>query len=916
MKQFKIVFGLVLFFTLFILSGCGASGGGGTGVPAPSPGGATVPAMISFSINGSAGVITSNRISVTLPFGTDVTSLVPTFRAYGVVTVGGTLQQSGKTAQNFTAPIIYTVATSNGIKVNYTVTVIVAASSAKAITAFSLATSSLATATPGVISILNITLTVPFGTNITSLIATFTTSGKNVTVNGVTQINGATPNDFTNPVVYTVTAADGTTQNYRVTVAVAASPANDFVGFSLNGTPGVISIGGLNSTISVRLPFGTNLNGLIASFITTGASVTVNGVTQVSGETQNDFTNPVTYIVTAADGTIQTYIVTASVALSSSNFISQFSFGTITGVINGQNIAVTVPAGTSVGALIATYTTTGVDVTVSGKSQTSTMTPNDFTNPVVYTVIAADGTTQSYTVTVTVALMSAKDITAFSFGTVNGTISGQSIVVIMPFGTDLTSLDATFSTTGIRVAVGTITQNSGSTINDFTNPVVYTVTAADGTTQNYTVSVAVASSSAKAITAFSLNGTSGVISGFNINVTVPNGNDITTLIATFTTTGTNVAIGGVTQISGATPANNFTTPVVYTVTAANGTTQNYTVTVTTMGQTGQLSYLSTPSIPAAQPGDVIMSPNGNFLYATSGANNLITMYSIDSTSGQLSLLSPSTVDAGINPFTIAITPNGKFAYVSNATGGNSITQFSVNTTTGQLSHLSPSTFATPGLPNGITISSDGRFAYVAIIDMNQILQYSIDATNGQLTLLPALTASTDGSPRRIAISSNGRFAYVSNATGNSVSQYSVDPTSGQFLPLTPASIATGPTPFGITLSPNGKFAYVNNSTGSSVSQYSVNTTTGLLSSLSTPTVMVGSNPRKIAITPNGSFLYVTNNASSTISEFSIDPSGLLIPLPTPTITVTNPLGISVSINGGFVYVGNNVGTTLSQFKVN
>jgi hypothetical protein len=48
----------------------------------------------------------------------------------------------------------------------------------------------------------------------------------------------------------------------------------------------------------------------------------------------------------------------------------------------------------------------------------------------------------------------------------------------MPTGTDVTALVATFTKTGVIVRVGLNVQVSGTTANDFTNPVTYTVTAA------------------------------------------------------------------------------------------------------------------------------------------------------------------------------------------------------------------------------------------------------------------------------------------------------------------------------------------------------------------------------------------------------------------------------------------------------
>ncbi len=52
----------------------------------------------------------------------------------------------------------------------------------------------------------------------TALVATFSTTGKMVTVNGTIQVSGVTANDFSSPVVYTVVARDGTSRIYTVTM--------------------------------------------------------------------------------------------------------------------------------------------------------------------------------------------------------------------------------------------------------------------------------------------------------------------------------------------------------------------------------------------------------------------------------------------------------------------------------------------------------------------------------------------------------------------------------------------------------------------------------------------------------------------------------------------------------------------------
>jgi hypothetical protein len=61
--------------------------------------------------------------------------------------------------------------------------------------------------------------TVPHGTNLTSLVASYESSlGSVLKVNNVEQVSGQTANDFTSSLVYTVTAEDGSTVDYTVSV--------------------------------------------------------------------------------------------------------------------------------------------------------------------------------------------------------------------------------------------------------------------------------------------------------------------------------------------------------------------------------------------------------------------------------------------------------------------------------------------------------------------------------------------------------------------------------------------------------------------------------------------------------------------------------------------------------------------------
>jgi hypothetical protein len=450
-------------------------------------------AITAFSLGASTGTVdeTAKTIEVTLPYGTPVTAAVATFTTTGASTrVGDTVQTSGTTPNNFTGPVLYTEMASDGTAAQYTVTATVAPITGKAVTAFTLG---------GVAGTVDetaktISVTLPNGTDLTGLVATFSTTGSGVKAAGADQLSGTTANNFTSPVSYLVTAADGSTSTYTVTVIAAASDAKAMTSFAIAGAAGVIDE--TQNTIAVTLPFGTSLSALVASFSATGAGVKVGGVLQKSGTTTNNFSAPVTYTISAADGSTADYAVTVTAAGNSAKALSAYSLARVTGTIDesAKTIELTMPSGTDLSALIASFTTTGASVKVGSAVQKSGTTANSFANPVTYTVTAADGSTTSYQVRVSVAANSAKAITVFSFPGATGTIneSAKTIAVTEPSGTSVTGLIATFTRTGTSVKVGTAIQTSAITANNFTNPVTYNVTAADGSTAAYIVTVTLA----------------------------------------------------------------------------------------------------------------------------------------------------------------------------------------------------------------------------------------------------------------------------------------------------------------------------------------------------------------------------------------------------------------------------------------
>ena len=148
--------------------------------------------------------------------------------------------------------------------------------------------------------------------------------------------------------------------------------------------------------------------------------------------------------------------------------------------------------------MLASFTASpGAIVKVAGVVQQSGVSSNDFTNPVTYTVVAEDGTSVEYQVIVYVlAVQKSSEKEMLSFGITNpytvGVISGTSISLTVPFGTDVKSLTAFFTVSPKANAyIGSAGQITGVSINNFSFPVSYTITAEDGTTNTYVVTVTV-----------------------------------------------------------------------------------------------------------------------------------------------------------------------------------------------------------------------------------------------------------------------------------------------------------------------------------------------------------------------------------------------------------------------------------------
>ncbi|WFO16751.1 PKD domain-containing protein [Cellulophaga baltica 4] len=302
-------------------------------------------------------------------------------------------------------------------------------------------------------------------------------------------------------------------------------------------------------------------------------------------------------------------------------------------------------------------------------------------------------------------LSTEKEITSFIVIGVEGTIVGTDITIELPEGTDLTTLSPVIIHTGASISP------ESEVSQDFTNPVIYTVTAQDQTIQTYTV-----------------------------NVTVPSANQAPTAIATSDVTSGAPSLA--VQFTGDTSSDPDTGDVLtYAWDFGDGTTAttaNPSHTFTTAGTYDVTLTVTDDGTPALSSSEVRIT-----ITVTAPANQAPTaVASSDVLTGEASLAVQFTGDTSSDPDTgDTLTYAWDFGDGTTATTANPSHTF---TTAGTYDvTLTVTDDGTPALSSSevtitITVTAPANQAPTAVA--------SSDVTSGEASLAVQFTGDTSSDP--------------------------------------------------------------------------------------------------------------------------------------------------------------------------
>ena len=489
-------------------------------------------ALATFTVNGQA---VRNGGRLYLEPGTTAVSVVatPSDSTSSVGVTGATNLQAGPNT------LAVTVTSQSGTAATYNVTLNVQTpSSISSLVVFKV---SGARVTDGG------TVIVPSGTTAVAVTAIPSDAGASVSITGSNNLQLG-DNDLS----VLVTAEDGTSTTYAVTLRVLANDDTSLALFQYDGSD-------VEDGDSFDLENGTTSVEVVAEATTNLSTVEIVGADAlVVGK------NIVRINVTAQDESVRTYRLIFNVAPNTDTSLESVTVG-------GQDASggsVTLPAGTRAAAVLVVTTDPYATFAVEGNTELST---GD--NDVTVTVTAADGeTTEDVVITVTVS----EPVLGTEVGVESITVAGQDGLagdVSVGLGTQAVLVQVVTTDPYATFAV-----EGNTDLAPGENTVTVTVTAADGeTTADYTVAVLIPELSDDA--SYSL---------FEINGAEVNDGDAISLASGTTRVNVKFAVtdaGATYSIAGdgkTTPLAEGDNDLVVTVTAANGESTDYTVTLTVL----------------------------------------------------------------------------------------------------------------------------------------------------------------------------------------------------------------------------------------------------------------------------------------------------------------------------------------------
>lgn len=182
--------------------------------------------------------------------------------------------------------------------------------------------------------------------------------------------------------------------------------------------------------------------------------------------------------------------------------------------------------------------------------------------------------------------------------------------------------------------------------------------------------------------------------------------------------------------------------------------------------------------------EVVISANNRFVYVPDLGLDQIRIYRLDPSQAKLAATEPAFAkeEPGSGPRHMAFSPSGKFAYVLNELK-SVVTVYSHDSSTGNLKQIQtiptlPAGYSGENAPAEIEVDKAGKFVYASNRGHDSIAVFAIDEPTGMLKEIQ-IVPTQGKEPRGMQIDPTGNFLFVGNQKSNQCVIFRIDPKTGQ-----------------------------------------------------------------------------------------------------------------------------------------
>jgi 6-phosphogluconolactonase (cycloisomerase 2 family) len=269
------------------------------------------------------------------------------------------------------------------------------------------------------------------------------------------------------------------------------------------------------------------------------------------------------------------------------------------------------------------------------------------------------------------------------------------------------------------------------------------------------------------------------------------------------------------------------------------------------------------------------------LYSVHGGRNLVSAFSVDRASGQLTLLNQMDCQ-GNNPVDSALDPSERFLVIGNYGSGTvAVMPLAPDGRLSPVSQLVTLT-GTPGPdpvqqksshPHAVIFDPAGEHVIVPDKGFDKTFLFRFSSGRLQPTEQASIASKSGAAPRHTAFHPSLPILYVNNELDSTVTVFDWNAgrvAEAQVISTIPNGHEGRNTTAEIAASPCGRFLYVSNRGQDSVVLFNVTPGTGRLTFAGhTPTG--GRRPRYFTLDLTGERLYAANQDSDDITGFRVDP---------------------------------------------